>query len=171
MQVRPKKRNVSALAVDDYGFVLTIAAPTEPPAVPAGSRTYSSSKEGYRLSIPSSWEETSKSGARAVLACCMSWHPSRYPGGACLSKPLFGPGADVLFVEPRSKAADVGITVSPIRIRSLEQFGDLAAVGNRLLSAERSKVRPSCFPCCLSRSLLVDDSMMSHVPSHSRPPQ
>lgn len=49
-------------------------------------------------------------------------------------------GADVLFVEPRSKAADVGVTVSPIRIRSLEQFGDLAAVGDRLLAAERSKV-------------------------------
>lgn len=55
-------------------------------------------------------------------------------------------GADVLFVEPRSKAADVGITVSPIRIRSLEQFGDLAAVGERLLTAERSKVLCSSCP-------------------------
>lgn len=52
-----------------------------------------------------------------------------------------GAGADVLFVEPRSKGADVGITVSPVRIASLEQFGDLAAVGDRLLAAERSKVR------------------------------
>ncbi len=47
----------------------------------------------------------------------------------------------MLFVEPRSKGADVGITVSPVRIASLEQFGDLAAVGDRLLAAERSKVR------------------------------
>ena len=46
----------------------------------------------------------------------------------------------MLFVEPQSKAADVGVTVSPIRIRSLEQFGNLAAVGDRLLAAERSKV-------------------------------
>jgi hypothetical protein len=49
-------------------------------------------------------------------------------------------GADVLFVEPASKAGDIGVTVSPVRIKSLEQFGDLTAVGDRLLAAERSKV-------------------------------
>lgn len=49
-------------------------------------------------------------------------------------------GADVLFVEPSGKAGDVGVTVSPVRIKSLEQFGDLKAVGDRLLAAESSKV-------------------------------
>ena len=49
-------------------------------------------------------------------------------------------GADILFVEPASKAGDIGVTVSPVRIKSLEQFGNLTAVGDRLLAAERSKV-------------------------------
>ena len=56
-------------------------------------------------------------------------------------------GADVLFVEPASKAGDIGVTVSPVRIKSLEQFGDLTAVGDRLLAAERSKVIMSLLPC------------------------
>lgn len=43
-------------------------------------------------------------------------------------------------MEPASKAGDIGVTVSPVRIKSLEQFGDLSAVGDRLLAAERSKV-------------------------------
>lgn len=47
----------------------------------------------------------------------------------------------MLFVEPKGKAADIGVTVSPIRIKSLEQFGDLATVGDRLLAVERGKVR------------------------------
>ncbi len=50
-------------------------------------------------------------------------------------------GADVLFVDPERKSTTVGVTVSPIRIASLAQFGDVAAVGKRLLGAERAKVR------------------------------
>ena len=34
----------------------------------------------------------------------------------------------------------MGVTVSPVRITSLESFGDVAAVGKRLLDAERAKV-------------------------------
>ena len=37
---------------------------------------------------------------------------------------------------------EVGITVSPIRIKSLEQFGTPQFVGDKLLGAERSKARP-----------------------------
>jgi hypothetical protein len=54
-------------------------------------------------------------------------------GGTCA-------GADILFVDPNGKAADIGVTVSPVRIRTLEQFGDLGTVGDKLLAAERSKV-------------------------------
>lgn len=43
-------------------------------------------------------------------------------------------------MEPSGKAGDIGVTVSPVRIKSLEQFGDLKAVGDRLLAAETSKV-------------------------------
>jgi hypothetical protein len=49
-------------------------------------------------------------------------------------------GADVLFVDPERKSTTVGVTVSPVRIASLAQFGDVAAVGQRLLGAERAKV-------------------------------
>ncbi|CAL8471571.1 g11113 [Coccomyxa elongata] len=72
-------------------------------------QTYTSPKQGYKFQIPSDWQKTDKSGA------------------------------DVLFVEPSGKAGDVGVTVSPVRIKSLEQFGDLKAVGDRLLAAESSK--------------------------------
>ena len=49
-------------------------------------------------------------------------------------------GADVLFLDPARKSTTVGVTVSPVRITSLESFGDVAAVGKRLLDAERAKV-------------------------------
>jgi hypothetical protein len=47
-------------------------------------------------------------------------------------------GADVLFV---GNGADVGVTVSPIRINGLREFGTVEAVGERLLGAEKAKVR------------------------------
>ncbi|BDA46952.1 PsbP domain-containing protein 2, chloroplastic [Coccomyxa sp. Obi] len=72
-------------------------------------QTYTSPKQDYKFQIPSDWQKTDKSGA------------------------------DVLFVEPSGKAGDIGVTVSPVRIKSLEQFGDLKAVGDRLLAAESSK--------------------------------
>ena len=49
-------------------------------------------------------------------------------------------GADILFLDPERKSTTVGVTVSPVRIASLEQFGDVPAVGKRLLDAERAKV-------------------------------
>ena len=56
-------------------------------------------------------------------------------------------GADVLFV---GKAADVGVTVSPIRINSLKEFGSLETVGERLLGTERAKASP-----CHARDTLL----------------
>ena len=44
-------------------------------------------------------------------------------------------GADCLFRDPASKSTTLGVTVYPVTIASLEQFGDLAAVGERLLNA------------------------------------
>ena len=40
------------------------------------------------------------------------------------------------------EGTEVGITVSPIRIKSLEQFGTPQFVGEKLLGAERAKVWP-----------------------------
>ena len=42
-------------------------------------------------------------------------------------------GADSLFRDPVKKSTNVGVTVYPVTIASLEQFGDLTAVGQRLL--------------------------------------
>eukprot|EP00775_Hariotina_reticulata_P002499 gene2499-2803_t len=48
-------------------------------------------------------------------------------------------GADVLFEDPQRRSTSIGVTVSPVRVSSIEQFGDLAAVGQRLLDVERKK--------------------------------
>jgi hypothetical protein len=42
--------------------------------------------------------------------------------------------------DPAQRSTNVGVTVSPVRIPSLEKFGDVAGVGERLLAAERAKV-------------------------------
>lgn len=49
-------------------------------------------------------------------------------------------GADVLFEDPEQRSTSVGVTVSPVRVANIGQFGDLQAVGQRLLDAERKKV-------------------------------
>ena len=46
-------------------------------------------------------------------------------------------GADSLFRDAVKKSTNVGVTVYPVTIASLEQFGDLTAVGQRLLGAGR----------------------------------
>ncbi len=45
----------------------------------------------------------------------------------------------MLFEDPRRRSTNVGVTVSPVRIAALEQFGDVDAVAERLLGAERAK--------------------------------
>ena len=69
------------------------------------------SKQGYRLDRPQQWEQTSKAGA------------------------------DVLFADPANKSTTIGVTVSPIRIASLEKFGDVETVRKRLIDTEKQKVR------------------------------
>lgn len=73
-------------------------------------------------------------------------------------------GADVLFEDPARKSSTLGVTVNPIRVDSLEAFGDLDAVASRLLQAEKAKVRQgSCFEFpvtqklqhCCQRNLLL----------------
>lgn len=61
------------------------------------------------------------------------WNPA-----AC--KQVDKAGADVLFKDPKLKSTDLGVTVNAIRIKRLEQLGDVTAAGERLLNAERKKV-------------------------------
>lgn len=71
---------------------------------------FTNQRQGYHLKQPAGWEQSSKAGA------------------------------DALFVDPRRKSSTLGVTVSPIRIDSLDKFGSLEMVRERLLSTERAKV-------------------------------
>jgi hypothetical protein len=64
---------------------------------------------GYALARPAAWERADK------------------------------PGADALFRDPGAHVDNVGVTVLPVRVASLAEFGSLADAGRRLLAAERAK--------------------------------
>mmetsp|Transcript_20086 Transcript_20086/g.60671 ORF Transcript_20086/g.60671 Transcript_20086/m.60671 type:complete len:257 (-) Transcript_20086:232-1002(-) len=70
---------------------------------------FRNTQQGYRLQRPAAWAQTSKAGA------------------------------DALFEDPARKSSTLGVTVSPIRVDSLDAFGDLDAVASRLLQAEKAK--------------------------------
>lgn len=75
---------------------------------------YTNSKNSYSLRRPSDWNQVEKAGA------------------------------DALFKAPDLRSTDLGVTVSPVRIKHLDQLGDVNTVGGRLLAAEKKKVSPSC---------------------------
>ena len=58
----------------------------------------------------------------------------------CVPGGVFQAGAEVLFEDPEERSTSVGITIYPVRVASLEQFGRLEDVGERLLQAEMGKV-------------------------------
>lgn len=63
------------------------------------------------------------------------WSVAPPPGWTLMDKP----GADALWVPPTGGRASLGVTVSPVRLQRLDAFGDLEAVGARLLGAEAKK--------------------------------
>lgn len=70
---------------------------------------FSNPANHYHLRVPSDWDRKQKAGA------------------------------DVLFEDPADRSTSVGITVNPVRVSSIDAFGDLSLVGNRLLEAENKK--------------------------------
>lgn len=57
----------------------------------------------------------------------------------------------MLFTDPANKSTTVGVTVSPIKIESLEKFGDVETVRKRLVATEKQKVcGVQCAVCNLS---------------------
>lgn len=70
---------------------------------------YHNKQQGYRIQRPLAWKQTGKAGA------------------------------DVLFEDPHRKSSTLGVTVSPVRVDSLNAFGDLDSVASKLLAAERAK--------------------------------
>jgi hypothetical protein len=73
-------------------------------------RLYEDAKNGFSLSVPSSFELQGKAGATA------------------------------LFVDPERKSTQIGVTVNPVRVPDLASFGTLDDVGEKLLGAEKAKV-------------------------------
>jgi hypothetical protein len=134
-----------------------------PPAAQAAARSqlqlYANTAQVYSLRVPPDWERKEKAGAGAGQAGAAVGGGTRGEGGegraspprvvgapswlrgwVSCDQPTITPGADVLFEDPRRRSTSVGVTVSPVRVTSIDKFGDLAAVGQRLLDAERKKV-------------------------------
>ncbi|OUS42633.1 hypothetical protein BE221DRAFT_142290 [Ostreococcus tauri] len=49
------------------------------------------------------------------------------------------PGAAVLFKNPDAKYSNIGVTVSPVTVKTLDKFGSLNEIGDRLANAEQAK--------------------------------
>ncbi|KAJ4906354.1 hypothetical protein Rs2_10012 [Raphanus sativus] len=70
---------------------------------------YTDLKDGFTLLVPSSWTKVEKAGA------------------------------NVLFEEPEKRSNNIGVVVSPVRIKSLEDFGTPQFVADNLINAEKRK--------------------------------
>jgi len=70
---------------------------------------YEDSKNGFSLALPNDFEKKDKAGAT------------------------------VLFQDPSRTSTQVGVTVNPVRVRTLKEFGSLESVGEKLLQAEKGK--------------------------------
>ncbi|CAN8247396.1 unnamed protein product [Cochlearia groenlandica] len=70
---------------------------------------YTDSKDGFTLLVPSSWVKVEKAGANA------------------------------LFEEAEKRSNNIGVVVSPVRIKSLEDFGTPQFVADKLINAEKRK--------------------------------
>jgi len=81
------------------------------PSTPSvpGGERYMNSKQGYALALPAGWERKDQAGA------------------------------DALWEDPGRRSTSVGVTVNPVRVASIQSFGDLDLVGSRLLDTERKK--------------------------------
>ncbi|KAJ0260116.1 PsbP domain-containing protein 2 [Hirschfeldia incana] len=70
---------------------------------------YTDPKDGFTLLVPSSWIKVEKAGA------------------------------NVLFEEPDKRSNNIGVVVSPVRIKSLQDFGSPQFVAEKLINAEKRK--------------------------------
>jgi len=77
---------------------------------------YTDSNNGFTLLIPSSYTKVDKAGANA------------------------------LFEELNNGSNNIGVVVSPVRIKSLDQFGTPQFVADKLINAEKRKVRKQTNP-------------------------
>lgn len=71
--------------------------------------TFSNPAQSYSFQCPEAWEQVDKAGA------------------------------DVFFRDPLKKSSTLGMTVLPVMVPSLEKFGSLEVVAEKLLAAEKAK--------------------------------
>ena len=69
-----------------------------------------SSDNGFKILPPPEWEQGSKSGAA------------------------------ILFKDPSYKFNNLGVTVTPVRVSKLEEFGSVEDAANKLIAFEKGKV-------------------------------
>jgi len=73
-------------------------------------QVYVSSDNGFKILPPPEWEQGSKSGAA------------------------------ILFKDPSYKFNNLGVTVTPVRVSKLEEFGSVEDAANKLIAFEKGKV-------------------------------
>ncbi|KAG1671149.1 hypothetical protein FOA52_005403 [Chlamydomonas sp. UWO 241] len=78
-------------------------------AAPQPLERFVNTEQGYAVDVPAGWERIEKMGANA------------------------------LFEDPARRSTSLGVTVNPVRVADITAFGSLAAVGEKLLDAERKK--------------------------------
>lgn len=66
-------------------------------------------------------------------------------------------GAAVLFGEPESRINNMGVTVAPVTVPSLREFGSLQFVTDKLVKAERDKDGTLAVDVAFSRERLASD--------------
>lgn len=78
----------------------------------------------YQMMYPESWEVTGKAGA------------------------------DVLFKDPSRRGVNIGVTILPVRIDTVAEYGDLENVSDKIIQAEKAK------DGSLSAEMMSKDSLM-----------
>ena len=76
---------------------------------PEGTTFFQDDKNLFRLALPTGWEVVNKAGATLLLR------------------------------DPAEKYSQIGVTVSPVKIASLSEFGSVHEIGEKLLKAEAAK--------------------------------
>ena len=116
--------------------------------------TFSNPAQGYTLQRPASWEQARPRTCSCRPCACThdagacedcSWR-SPHDAPPAPATQVDKAGADSLFQDPAKKSTSVGVTVYPVMISRLEEFGSLESVGDKLLGAG---ARPKAV--CLAR--------------------
>lgn len=121
--------NLSILTLFFNGFLLDKAKST------ADLQRYTDSNNGFTLLVPSSYTKVIRNCVKLLVKC--EWLKINKKWGIKVEKA----GANALFEEPNNGSNNIGVVVSPVRIKSLEDFGTPQFVADKLINAEKRKVR------------------------------